>query len=249
MVDVHVLRVFTDAGGRFGNPLGVVLNAAHWPPAARQRLATRLGYSETVFVDDASTARLRLFTPASELPFAGHPLVGVSALLADTTGRHPVVLRPLLLREPVPTRAENGTTWIRGSAADAPPWEHERLPHPADVDALRPPPLTDGPTQARWRHTQCWAWLDQPRGVVRARVFAADYGVVEDEACGSASLLLAARLGRPLTVRHGKGSVIRARPVDRDQVEVGGRVVHDGVRQVDDRELQEHQEIPNGDER
>ncbi|MCQ4045257.1 PhzF family phenazine biosynthesis protein [Streptantibioticus rubrisoli] len=249
MVDVHVLRVFTDARQRFGNPLGVVLNAASWPPTARQRLATRLGYSETVFVDDATTASLQLFTPASELPFAGHPLVGVSALLADVTGRQPDALLPLLLHEPVPTRAEDGTTWIRGSVADAPPWDHERLADPAEVDALLPPPLTGGSTSARWRRTQCWAWLDHSAGVVRARVFAADYGVVEDEACGSASLLLAARLGRPLTVRHGQGSVIQARPVDRDQVEIGGRVVHDGLRRVDDRELHEYEKIHNGDER
>ncbi|QNP68334.1 PhzF family phenazine biosynthesis protein [Streptomyces roseirectus] len=236
MTDVHVLRVFTDADGRFGNPLGVLLGAADWAADERQELAARLGYSETVFVDDASTGRLQIFTPACELAFAGHPLVGVGALLARTTGRPPRELRPVRLAEPVPARTDHdGTVWVRGAVADAPPWEHERLAGPAEVEGLVPPPLGRSPSAGedkRWRRTQTWAWQDEAAGEVRARVFAADYGVVEDEACGSASLLLSAYLSRELTIRHGRGSVVRARPLGTDHAEIGGRVVHDGVRQV-----------------
>ena len=49
-IDVSVLRVFTDAEGRYGNPLGVV-DAAAVAPRERQALATELGYSETIYVD------------------------------------------------------------------------------------------------------------------------------------------------------------------------------------------------------
>jgi predicted PhzF superfamily epimerase YddE/YHI9 len=48
-IEVAVLRVFNDAAGNFGNPLGVV-DAAAVPAQRRQVLATELGYSETVFV-------------------------------------------------------------------------------------------------------------------------------------------------------------------------------------------------------
>ena len=80
-VDVAVLRVFTDADGAFGNPLGVV-DAATIPAAQRQAVATELGYSETIFIDlpenGSTTAHAHIFTPATELPFAGHPTVGAA---------------------------------------------------------------------------------------------------------------------------------------------------------------------------
>ncbi len=85
-IDVTVLRVFTDPDGKFGNPLGVV-DASTVEPSDRQRIATQLGYSETIFIDvpeqGASTASARIFTPATELPFAGHPTVGASWWLRD----------------------------------------------------------------------------------------------------------------------------------------------------------------------
>ena len=85
-IDVTVLRVFTDQDGSFGNPLGVV-DASQAEPSQRQRIATELGYSETVFIDvpepGASTAHARIYTPATELPFAGHPTVGASWWLRD----------------------------------------------------------------------------------------------------------------------------------------------------------------------
>src|ERR1700727_1568726 len=85
-IDVTVLRVFTDAAGNFGNPLGVV-DAATVDPEQHQRLAAQLGYSETIFVDlpaaDSAAAGARIYTPKTELPFAGHPTVGASWWLQD----------------------------------------------------------------------------------------------------------------------------------------------------------------------
>ncbi|MDT5023412.1 MAG: hypothetical protein QOG47_1389 [Mycobacterium sp.] len=73
-VDVTVLRVFTDAGGDFGNPLGVV-DIATVDPDQHQHIASELGYSETTFVTlpaaGATTADARIYTPLTELQFAG----------------------------------------------------------------------------------------------------------------------------------------------------------------------------------
>src|SRR5215831_19548459 len=79
------LDVFTDR--RFaGNPLAVVLDAEALDPAAMHAIAREFSHPETVFVfapaDPAHRARLRIFTPARELPFAGHPTVGTAVLLA-----------------------------------------------------------------------------------------------------------------------------------------------------------------------
>jgi len=71
---------------------------------------------------------------------------------------------------------------------------------------------------------QLWAFEDEPAGVVRARVFAPRFGVTEDEACGSASMLLAAKLHRPLVIHHGNGSEIFVRPGSDERVDLGGRV-------------------------
>ena len=79
---LHVVRVFCDSEGRFGSPLGVVVDGPAIPPERRRPLAAELGFSETVYVDDPDTAQLRIFTPAAELPFAGHPLVGTAWLLS-----------------------------------------------------------------------------------------------------------------------------------------------------------------------
>jgi trans-2,3-dihydro-3-hydroxyanthranilate isomerase len=82
----HVLDVFTDRP-LGGNPLAVVLEADDLDTARMQAIAREFNLSETVFVvrprDPASTARVRIFTPAVELPFAGHPTVGTAVLLAQ----------------------------------------------------------------------------------------------------------------------------------------------------------------------
>jgi trans-2,3-dihydro-3-hydroxyanthranilate isomerase len=90
----HILDVFTDT--RFaGNPLAVVHDADALDGARMQAIAREFNLSETVFVlkpqQARHTARVRIFTPAKELPFAGHPTVGTAALLAGlkaTTADH-----------------------------------------------------------------------------------------------------------------------------------------------------------------
>ncbi len=69
-----------------GNPLAVVLDTAELDGGAMQAIAREFNLSETVFVlppeRPAHTARVRIFTPATELPFAGHPTVGTAICLA-----------------------------------------------------------------------------------------------------------------------------------------------------------------------
>ena len=81
----YTLDVFTDAP-LAGNPLAVVLDAEGLDDARMQSIAREFNLAETVFVraprDPVNTAALRIFTPARELPFAGHPTVGAAALLA-----------------------------------------------------------------------------------------------------------------------------------------------------------------------
>src|SRR5262249_50316519 len=84
VTELHGLRVFVWPDGRGGNPLRVFLDGAAVPEDRRQAVASRLGFSETVFVDDPAEGAMRIFTPAAELAFAGHPTVGTGWLLHET---------------------------------------------------------------------------------------------------------------------------------------------------------------------
>lgn len=88
-VPFHSLDVFTDRP-LAGNPLAVVTEAEGVPEALLQQIAREFNLSETVFVyppaDPSHTAKVRIFTPAQELPFAGHPTVGTAVLLATLRG-------------------------------------------------------------------------------------------------------------------------------------------------------------------
>ena len=213
MANLHILRVFVGENGTGGNPLGVFLEGQKVPEEDRQRIAADLGFSETVFVEDPGRGELRIFTPETELPFAGHPLVGAAWLLAKEGSGAPVLHPPA---GEVPTRFEDDFTFISGRPEWAPPFAHIELGSPAEVEALTGPP--DGHDLAG-----VWAWKDREAGAVRARVFAPRVGVEEDEATGSHAVKLAARLGRKVTIRQGKGSLILAEPQPNGFVEIGGR--------------------------
>jgi trans-2,3-dihydro-3-hydroxyanthranilate isomerase len=78
---VHTVDVFTERP-LAGNPLAVVLGADAISGEAMQAFAREMNLSETTFVlapaDPAHAARVRIFTPSSELPFAGHPTLGTA---------------------------------------------------------------------------------------------------------------------------------------------------------------------------
>lgn len=79
-----------------GNPLAVVLVDQHPDDHTMQALAAELGLSETVFAARGDRVRLRIFTPTTEIPMAGHPLVGTAWVLRDEgwIGDHAVLVAP-----------------------------------------------------------------------------------------------------------------------------------------------------------
>ncbi|ASY58140.1 MULTISPECIES: PhzF family phenazine biosynthesis protein [Sinorhizobium] len=89
-VDVFTAERFT------GNQLAVIPDARGLSDEQMQAIATEFGYSEVTFVlppdDPANTARVRIFTPTAEIPFAGHPNVGTAFVLGqqgEIFGRRP----------------------------------------------------------------------------------------------------------------------------------------------------------------
>jgi predicted PhzF superfamily epimerase YddE/YHI9 len=220
MAELHVLRVFCGPGGG-GNPLGVFLQGSEVADARRQDVAADLGFSETVFVDDAERGAIRIFTPAAEVAFAGHPVVGTAWLLARTHGEVEALMPPA---GRVPVREAGGLTFAAGRPEWAPDWEFVELGSPDEVEELEEAP---GGRDA----VAVWAWIDEGSGSIRARVFAARYGIAEDEATGSAAVALAGRLRRALDIRQGLSSEIVAKPQPDGMVEIGGRVELDDVRE------------------
>jgi trans-2,3-dihydro-3-hydroxyanthranilate isomerase len=106
---IHLVDVFTEKP-LAGNQLAVVLDAQDIPGEVMQRIAKEMNISETTFVmppaDPAHAARVRMFTPASELPFAGHPTIGTAWVLS-TQGLVPNDALEFTLEEgvgPVPVR-------------------------------------------------------------------------------------------------------------------------------------------------
>ncbi len=210
---MFVLRVFTDASGRHGNALGVFLDTGDLPDSLCQQTAYRLGFSETVFVDDPATGTCRIFTPAVPLRFAGHPMVGTAWLLARHGGS-PKTLRPPA--GPIRYGQDGSDWWVEAQAEWCPPWRLRELPNQGEVDRATAPG-----GDAR---DMVWAWTEREVGAVRARVFAAAFGVTEDEATGSAAIRLAVTLDRPLTLPPGKGARLVVAPTDDGSARVGGRV-------------------------
>jgi len=83
---IRIVDVFTDKP-LAGNQLAVVLDAKDIPVRLMQRIAREMNFSETTFVlppeKPTHAAKVRIFTPASELPFAGHPTIGTAWVLAN----------------------------------------------------------------------------------------------------------------------------------------------------------------------
>lgn len=215
MTTLHVVRVFVGPDGRGGNPLGVLLDGAAIAADRRLEVTRELGFSETVFVDEVGSGRIRIFVPTAEIAFAGHPAVGTAWLLRHV--RAPVAA----LRPPageVPVRYDEGWTWIRAR----PEWS------PGEMRVIEVGSVGDVETHPGQRlgdpWLYVWAWEDKEAGRIRSRSFPTSFGILEDEASGAASIVMGDRLARPLTIRQGVGSEIRVRPMGDGTVEIGGRV-------------------------
>ncbi len=225
-IDVSVLRVFTDSDGNFGNALGVV-EASQIEVADRQRLATQLGYSETIFVDlpaaGSPTAHATIYTPRTELPFAGHPTVGASWWLRERGSPINTLQVPAGI---VQVSYDEHRAGISARSEWAPEFALHEFESADDLLAADPADFPDVTSH------YLWAWTDREAGSVRARMFGANLGVPEDEATGSAAVRLTDYLSRNLRITQGNGSVIETTWSAEGWVWVTGRVVNDGVRHM-----------------
>jgi trans-2,3-dihydro-3-hydroxyanthranilate isomerase len=150
--------VFTDR--QFGgNQLAVFPDAGKISPELMPHIAREFNYSETTFVLPASdprhTAKVRIFTPGGELPFAGHPTVGTAHVLATigvvplTGDKTHIVFEELVGPVPVMIRAANGVphfaqlTAAKLPEVGAPPPSNETL---AGLLSLSPTDVLGGET-------------------------------------------------------------------------------------------------------
>lgn len=117
MTAYRVYDVFTDKPFG-GNQLAVIPDANALPEADLQRIAREFNFSETTFVyppaDLAHTAKVRIFTPTMEVPFAGHPTIGTAVALSDL-GHGPEMVFELGVG-PIPCSVEGNTAQFTTSA-------------------------------------------------------------------------------------------------------------------------------------
>ncbi len=240
------LDVFTDH--RFGgNPLAVFADVPELPAEFMQSIAREFNLSETVFIvkprDPRACRRLRIFTPARELPFAGHPTIGAAHVLVEeglagvsgSSGafllEEEVGLVPITVQ-----RRPNGAWFVQLTTArlpeEGPPApsvpELSRLLNVRESDILKDGdfaqsfscgvpylfvPVRDRKAlsqvsidsaasrklQAAAGTSEVYVFCYDPEredSDIRARMFAQEFGVVEDPATGSAAAALAGYLAR-----------------------------------------------------
>ena len=114
----RILNVFTVGGDRLsGNPLCVFEDARGLTDAQMQALTRQFNLSESTFIlpSDAATAHVRIFTPAFEMPFAGHPTLGTAHVVRALRGGDRVTLA--MKAGIVPVTA-SGDTWTLRAAKE-----------------------------------------------------------------------------------------------------------------------------------
>jgi predicted PhzF superfamily epimerase YddE/YHI9 len=214
------LKVFVNIKGEYGNPVGIMLDeAGAISKEVRQQMAADSGYSEIVFIDDVKASKVSIFNPTSEVHFAGHALLGVIYYLEQLSNTKVESIN--CLGGHVSCRKDGDIYWLKADVSMLPNWHLEQQDSASAVEAL-----TVANTAGK-EHTYCWAWIDEQAGLVRARTFAPDWGIPEDEANGSGTMKVAHTLGREIIVTHGQGSEIYSRPTTGNRIEVGGRVSAD----------------------
>ena len=235
----EILDVFTDTPLQ-GNPLAVFTEGEQIPSRLMQAVGRELNLSETVFVlpgDDECDAQIRIFTPAAELPFAGHPTLGAAFVVGERDDLETVRLR--LPAGLVPVTLSRRQDEIVFGEMDQPIPVVEPFPEPdagallealgiETAPALPVEAYTNGPVHVM----VALDTLEQvaslapditavarlgPYNVscfahegptVKTRMFAPGIGVAEDPATGSAAGPLALHLARHGRVDAGQTVVI-----------------------------------------
>lgn len=218
MAKINITKVFVDENGKFGNPVGIVVDEEHKiNDEERQKLATKLNFSETVFIDSLdATPNVSIFNPQHKVKFAGHAVLGTVYFINHVLGEN--VNRIKCGDEIVTVKLDNDITHINAPLSIMSSWNYEQLDSSGQVEELSKDAIS------QMKHTFVWAWIDESKGLVRARTFAPDWGIPEDQANGSGSMKLAAQLERSLKIIHGNGSIIHAKPSTVGYAQVGGLI-------------------------
>ncbi|MFD7914424.1 PhzF family phenazine biosynthesis protein [Streptomyces sp. NPDC059752] len=216
-----------------GNPVAVFFDAGDLSAETMQRIAREMNLSEVTFVlpsQQGGDARIRIFTPVNELPFAGHPMLGTAVALGHTMKKERLLLETAMGLVPFRLRDDDGVPAVRmeqpvptwqpyehsaellealGVAESTTPVEIYRngprhvfvgLESVAALSALRP----DHRALSRFPDmaANCFAGEGTQW---RTRMFSPAYGVVEDAATGSAAGPLAIHLARHGLSTYGEG--------------------------------------------
>lgn len=232
-----LLDVFTGTALE-GNQLAVFPQAPELPAREMQRIARELNLSETVFVrpaEQGGDAHVRIFTPAAELPFAGHPVLGSAIVVGSERGLEQVTLETG--SGPVPVALEAVSEWVSSGWMRQPiptwsPYEREaellaalgvkRSGLPVEAYVNGPTHLSveladEAAVVALTPDMQALNALGEvgvscfagSGGRWKTRVFAPGLGVAEDPATGSAAGPLAVHLARHGRIRFGEEIEIR----------------------------------------
>ena len=125
----RLVNVFTRGGRLTGNPLCVFEDGTGLDTAAMQALARQFNLSETTFIlpSESATARVRIFTPAYEMPFAGHPTLGTAHVVRSIRNAGDAVT--LEMKAGVIPVSASGDRWTL--RANAPTWREVTEPRAA----------------------------------------------------------------------------------------------------------------------
>jgi trans-2,3-dihydro-3-hydroxyanthranilate isomerase len=109
-----------------GNQLGVFVDGRPFAPAQMQRLARELNVAETVFLlppTEGGDVRVRIFTPGTELPFAGHPVLGTAFVVAAALGIDAVTLETGAGLVPIALERDGGRLVFGRMRQPIPAWQ------------------------------------------------------------------------------------------------------------------------------
>jgi trans-2,3-dihydro-3-hydroxyanthranilate isomerase len=231
MYDYVVADVFTDVA-LAGNPVAVFVDAVDLSPQRMQRIAREMNLSETTFVlpaENGGDARVRIFTPVNELPFAGHPTLGTAVVLGEFISQDKVYLETAMgtipfdlvrvdgrvqtarMRQPVPTwepypEADHLLAALGVTTSVLPVEVYRNGPRHVYIglESIEALSLTQPDQRALAHHvdvaSNCFAGSGSRW---RMRMFSPAYGVVEDAATGSAAGPLAVHLARHGLISFG----------------------------------------------
>jgi len=214
---MKILDVFVNENHEFGNRTGIIIDIeGKLNKIERQRISKENNFSETVFINSLTNPNISLYNPVREVNFAGHAVLGAAAFIDHALDVELSYINCGAGKIKV-GKKDNMYIIIAGINV-LPSWNLKEFENLKMLEELDPEEMSVE------KHQMVWSWIDKNIGVIRARTFAGDWGIPEDEANGSGSMKLCSILKRNIKIIHGKGSVIYANYVDENNIELGGFV-------------------------